>query len=515
MSDTTLTGPVIDQLNNLPGFPPAEEFCLGDYLVQNGTTVPTVEDRNNIPIADRVSGMLVKSAASGIVWVLGDDLTTWTPIDNQNPALYEVDPTLGFAIHSIKVETPGNGGSDTEGEGTEEHPFATIGAGLAATISKGSDFTVIFIDVGPGTFVEDDDFSFLASRTSSSVSIRGSINVLATIPLASQTPIGLIAGKQAQFRTDIGAYGFAVTEGDTYAKIEFAGFEDFPNYYPAVGTSASPNIDLVNSNAPFGDLIIFEQLTTVTNSAGSLFFSSQQLNGIQVEAIKVRPASGFLSTNNCGFAACDLSAFGGSNVISANFFTGMSGCYVDIAAIQTGVFTSSINTCLIESGTITILDTLQTSSMSRLVFRENGLAISLGEIAGGPIGRGNGKIFAGAIDLEDGSGILVDGAGSHFILQGSIGAGSADPVTRALHVKNGGFYQRSFGTWVGTTAGVCVIVDTQGLVLDTVASFDGSLANSSTPGDEITVGGNAVATFAGAPYTDFALGNTSRGAIAR
>jgi len=501
-----LTPELIKELNNLYGFPESSDFELGTYLLQNSTTVDDALDRNAIPAADRASGMLVKTAASGIVWILDDDLTTWTPIDNQNPDIYVNDPALGLPVHNIFVETPANGGSDTDGEGTAPAPFATPTAALAATISQGTQ-AYIFINVGAGSFAADS----LNSPTLNFVTFRGSINILATIPLASQTPVGLVAGKVAQFRTDIGAYGFAVTEGDTYAKTVFPGFEDFPSYRVALGTSASPNIDLVNTSAPTGDLIIFEQLTTFT-STGSLRAGFTD-GAIRLEALKIRPGSGFLSIKNTTLAALDCSSFGGSNFASTAD-SSASSCYFDIASLQFKPLSDSIIRCLIESAVVSIAETPQTQSISIVVTRENGTAFSIGSVAG-TLTRGTAKIFGGAIDLEDGSGIIVNGKGSTFVLQSSITAGTADPVTRALLVQNGGFYERSSGTWIGSTAGVCVVVDTQGFVDAVVASFDGTLANSSAAGDEITVGGNAVAAFSTVPLTDFALGNTSRGAIAR
>jgi hypothetical protein len=66
----------------------------------------------------------------------------------------------------------------------------------------------------------------------------------------------------------------------------------------------------------------------------------------------------------------------------------------------------------------------------------------------------------------------------------------------------GSSFERTAGTITGVISGIPVILTNASQAIGIKAAASGTLTNGSTPGNEITVGGNAVTTFAAQPTTD-------------
>ena len=488
-------------------------FLNGVLLVSSYLIVDDTDGRDAIPTGARFEGLRVYSKASGLLFVLGAGLTNtdWQIIANLNPALFTVDPLQGIPIHSVYVEATGD---DDNGEGTIAKPFLTLQKGMQAT--RGASPGFIRIKVGLGTFNADDgdDFGLIVQGNHQwGVSIQGTeVEVQDTAYVLD----GAVPGKVSQARVDVGAYGFTPVEGEHFIGYDFAPNPEFATFLPVLASSASPKLDFVGPvQAIPATLRVVTLGTTITTSSGQLsVYGSARSRALTIEVAKVRSASGFISMTYAGFQSCDVQLPTGSKFISASGTYLVRGCYLSVQ-FQTW---SDLNIYFLDNlcafGRIDIYGTSSggTTSFSRITSRSVTTNFFIGH-RGFADTKPTG-LFTGSIDFESGAGIDARGAATGLALQTD--CTFALPCTRALILRQGARFQETSGSadMLGETNGVPVVLQTGGYLEDTVRIFDVNLTNAAVPGDEIKVGGNAPATFAGAPYTDFALGNTSQGCVA-
>ena len=472
----------------------------GDYLV-----VADVTARDALSPSD---GDIVMSLASGIVWRRAVSPGRWIIVDNVSEDAFDNDVNALVPVYNIFVETTG---SDTAGEGTVADPFATIDTALRA-MPRALAGQVI-IELGAGTFtVGPSGFSNITPAGSYpwGLWIRGTTTSVASVSLGSTTDVGLLAGKYAQYRSGIGAYGFTVVEGDHFLDDTTSGFEDFaPNYIPLLASSSTPNIDRVATGALSKDVEIFTLATTVSPVSGSIDVHGNA--GAEITFVTLKLTGGTTFMQHASMQGVDASGI--STLIMRDGVSSIRGAYLDSTAVRMTGSRGRVVNAIVNDGPLEILGSNELFTAVTLVLRENGVAMSVGKQVA-TIGRRSSFAQIGSIDFEPGAsgqGLLLTGKGSGVVLQGSM---SVTGGSRALFVNEGAQYTRSFGVWTGTTTTTPVLVGAQSHLEDVAASFTG-LTNSVTAGEQLQVGANAAGLYTAVPQTDYALGNTSLGAIAQ
>ena len=288
------------ELNNLPGFPRAEEFQLGNVL--NAIAVP-------------------------------------------DPA------TQGQVNLTIHVQTTANGGSDATGDGSSV-------ATAFATPQKAYDSIVRLatpgwyqIQCGAGTFDTPVLDKVVASGTY--VAFVGNLDTdpAATIEFGV-TPTFVAVGSQAvRRRANIGAYGFTVNNQTHWLQLDYG--SGFPTFGGAVAPSATPNLDAPQPRFSFFNTTALRPFETIfaTSTVGGTFYPFPGRDTIAFHGIRV---TGAVATKyeNISFFGCDLrngSMYKNSWVDSAHdggTFHGVSSMGAVVAGNVTFIETGFINNAI-------------------------------------------------------------------------------------------------------------------------------------------------------------------------
>lgn len=106
---------------------------LGGYR-----SVADANERNGIPAKHRVEGMLVRTNSDGIIWMLGADLSTWTPFNtgtNTNPSgVYNVPSDVGVGDVVYCSDADAADKADADG-GTKQPVIGVVVAKTSATVA--------------------------------------------------------------------------------------------------------------------------------------------------------------------------------------------------------------------------------------------------------------------------------------------------------------------------------------------------------------------------------------------
>jgi len=437
-----LTDAVRLQLNNLGGFPPASEFLLGDTL---------------------------NSLAEGA----------------GNPALD--GPGLPVSLFV------GPTGNDTTGTGSAAAPYLTIERALldvpvyvqrritirlaAGTYGVAGVTTVMLLQ------------RFLIDFYNAQVVIEGdpgSLDETVTVVAVAPHPTD-----PAQTRLNIGAFTFAITPNETFV-VRTDPFSGGDTWY-AVTAAASPNIDIVASNAGFlpapGETLRVRNLSVSIDELDmrgptSAYPSSADMR-LSLRGVRL---TGFSTIINTGLQGAN--AIGQIANISGSMFGGLF--WGNSGGISEGSGEGSIRgikftaDAVIQwaAGTVFVTDTIHQQPLGSAL-------LSKFIAVGGTLNLSGGMTFGGlgiCVNADDGG--KVD-AQCVFLLAA---------VSRLGLVRRNSVWNRSFGSASGSCTSQAMQISEASTALGLEAGY--AAVTSVPAGNDVLVGANAAITWVALPADD-------------
>jgi hypothetical protein len=402
--------------------------------------------------------------------------------------------TSGTAAASnltLYVETTG---SDSVGDGTQAAPFKTIQRALDV-IPDGYG-AIVIIQLGAGTFAPGYRFP----KGTPGIWIFGDRSQ----PVAdlSAVAFSLVAGgSKCKYRGNAGV-AFNAAVGQYWIESSIDGY---PFYSRPVIASTSPNIDCIGDpDVSIAEAVaLHPYVTTILPSTDSV----QYFNG----EISVPYGVYYIGVLFSSPLTYTIILSGGGGVVATSETEGLNfnlNCYYfSHAGTQSEVFMGA-STNNPDSATAII-----TGQIARLWCRQGCAPPYLFEVllftedgASPVVNVNESTLSVYKVDVEGTlAKILFSGTNGTIVF--NEGVFLATSSRTSFITWSGGRITRAVGTMVGTITGNCVTLSNGAHATGLETACSGNLANGSTPGNEIVVGGNAVTTFAALPTTDLAAGS--------
>lgn len=381
-------------------------------------------------------------------------------------------------------------GDDDEGDGSLAKPFATIGRALLAT-PKDQDGSPTFIELGPGSFKWPQGIGaypnvwIVGDRQNPIKTWDGDFPALAPV-----------AGSNTKAQADIGAFSDTISNLSHWVEFNYASTA-------SVATSTSPN--LVVSKSMIGLESVFKALHAITSSIEidpGIYQASLGWCGFMGVTFKAAPSSfvTFFDVNVLLSVVFDMQA--------ATLAASAAG-YGSIKAQGLYFYQcqwSGFDLCFLE-GSFPILSVGRDAdvSFSELVWSGNAFSFSA----------------SGRLSVLAGDGVVTNTASGFALFQGAAaGQIVLGDVTNTGNIRSfAAMSEQSVlktigGTVTATCTSTCITLATGARGIGLEAACSGTLTTTAGGGNsQITVGGNAVATFASLPANDLAAG-TPQGCFA-
>lgn len=465
-------------------------YGKGGYL-----SVASATARDAIPAGRRSSGMRVRTNDTGLEWVLGSDLTSWTlAVDTGRRDLIALPGT----VIDLFVDPTGSDNNDGLSYATA---FLTIQAAVDAipanmyvTYNK-----VVRINVGAGTYNK-----FFVSQGGVYIRVIGDRRTPLKTWAALSTTFSLVSTYANRASANVGAWAGTIDETTHWMEgdwTSFGGTNDVVGF--PILNSTSPNLHVPGDGTvgystgihPYVSIIdcglttpngwvldvtassLVELVGLSITSNQPILVRRTYIYGCKVfisaGSLTARGTSAFYgvldsSSNTAGGLFMEDSTFGGNTVVRRRSILARSGNCQMYGLTVKGAFT----TAAVEVETyLEVRDVDFETQRQGFSIRRNGILEM----------------------LAVGNGIKIQGT-----------------PTRILTLSDGALvkFPATVARFTGAVAGVPMVI-TGGVVINAKACCSTFLTNSSTPGSEITVGGNATVAFSALPTTDLALGNTS------
>ena len=406
----------------------------------------------------------------------------------------------------VHVEAPANGGSDEAGDGSENKPFATIKAAMAALPAvpqEPSDYALI--KVGAGDF--EYDYSYAGQLES--VYVSGAFGSEETITVQAVTPVANNAVEvdiqaTADIQTAVSRIGGAFLEASFGAE-----YRDYALYADLVVSKPAADTIRIAGNwwgAAQGDVLTLSTPATriVPPAVGYPSVRIGRNTKLSYSNI-VHDWTGYadfytLSLKNIYYMFCcsvicpKIVLYDGSDSRALDSWLN---CYfncTDTFQVQKRIGHASSQVCCVLDATTLLFMEAAGNSFSRALLLDGSKVENR---------QFNGKAslssttYNGSHVRNCSAPFVVDGPYNHALFTGGLTV--EGNCSRHVLVSNGGRVAYDEGSSFGATTDVPVQIE-EGVVTG-AASL--SFTNSTTPGEEIKVGSNAAQAFSSLPATDF------------
>jgi hypothetical protein len=467
-------------------------YGKGGYL-----SVADVTARNAIATARRTEGMRVRTNDTGMEWILTSDLLTWV----QAPGSTRQDIiSMAGTVIDIYVDISGDDGYDGLSYATA---YRTI---QAAIDSIPENLYTIYgksvnVHLGTGTFSK-----FTLNKKGVYIKIIGDRrSPLETWEYGSKS-FSIVSGYTHRASTTISAWTGTVDETTHWLELDYSSYGGPTDNISAlcVLNSTSPTLHATAGFTGDDSIALHPFLSTIDDEGNQFELYADDTSKIELIGVKI------LSSNATYFKRVLMWGCYYYNTIGALYLLGYSGGSITFDG------TSS------NSGSVVIVDGFLTGCVIRqraLTVNSYGgtLLASISSITVKGAFTAAGIVIESRCNISDidnetqRQGITVQYDGILEMTNAGNGIKIQGTPTRALTVNDGAIVKlinNASRRFSGAIAGVPVVI-TSGTVINAKACCNTFLTNSSTPGNEITVGANATTTFAAQPTTDLALGNTS------
>jgi len=452
-------------------------------------SVADVTARDAIPAARRSAGMLVRTNDTGIQWVLASDLTTWAQAESVRQDLIDA---VGDAV-DLYVDPSGDDANSGLSYGDA---FATIQAAIDAVpnnmyITHGKR---VRIHIGAGTYD-----SFFVSQRGVYIRFIGDRRTPLQTWAALSVTFSLVTNYANRSSAAISAWVGTVDETTHWMEGDWTSFGDGISDITgaAVLNSTSPNLH-VPGDGTFDYSVGIHPFVSIISCDGwvSNIDSSSRIELVGLSVTSTNPV--FLNR---------------AYLYGTKVFINPGSLTLKDESYFYGVMDSGSNS---HGGLI-----LENSSGGNAIIRRRAIVSRLGNnsMYGLTV---KGSFTSAGLEIESymevrdvdfetqRQGFTVRRNGLLEMLAIANGIKIQGAPTRIMTVQDGSLVKLPSATAriTGAIPGVPMVI-TAGTVINAKACCNTFLTNSSTPGNEVTVGGNAVTSFASLPTTDLALGNTS------
>jgi len=556
-----LTPEELKQYNNVPTTPLSQKLgdTIDELVAGNAYQVADMAARNALTPEDK---QVVRVESTGELFVYDATYSRWRVVPNSSTKpdffLYIRSPFTPLYLYVDQT------GSDDTGEGTQTNPFQSVARALNAIphgykrhiyirVASGSYDDVEWVLPNSGAIMQSDSTGDLTNAT---VAIRiigqspytdgEQITLTAANTTAINVPHPSGLGNYACLKDfNFPTFSTPVNPADPtgqymlFGSPTAAGTPSFAGghvIYSADNTTGAVRLVTPTNIFTTGTFYVLrrDQLPTFTR-LGEI----KNLNGSSAELAIYNLAfaiesGGFdrqVIASNCNFQQCYLNA--GAMFSNPNAQTTFNTCIVDKKPGLT--FTpyvyyknsteSLIQRSYFKDAYVSAGQGLYTSFQG--VFESTGTSypkIVTGILSTSTTGGAGGSVgftFFGGCDLI-GPGAGMQLSNTSMRITNTYGNITFDGVSNPVTLASGSFVGVASGTAIGTgTAPIVVGVNSATGSTNTTTPGAAGIAgwnvqNSATPGAEIQVGANpAPVTLASLPQTDFALGNTSVGAVAK